>query len=170
MRVYFDNCIVSGEIRSDLAASEQNAVAELRRREQAGQISILTSRESVREQERTENPDTKRMLIEGTAANPMVPRDHDLMGAQLCPDRSGSYISNRTITDIVDPVLFKAFTALGLRSADARHLMYAEANECERFVTTDPNFFDARAKLESHCKHARIRTPADSSRNCHDRR
>jgi hypothetical protein len=162
MRVYFDNCIVSGEIRGDLApASEQNAVAELRRRELAGQISIHTSRESVREQERTRNPNTKRLLIEGTAAYPMVPRDHDLMGAQLCPDRSGSYISNRTITDIVDPGLFTAFRVLGLSQADARHLMYAEANECERFVTTDPNFFDVRSKLESHCKHARIRTPAE---------
>jgi hypothetical protein len=64
MRVYFDNCIVSGEIRRDLASAfEQSAVAELRRRELAGEISILTSRESDREQERTKNPDTKRSTI-----------------------------------------------------------------------------------------------------------
>ena len=61
MRVYFDNCIVSGEIRGDLApASEQSAMVELRQRERAGQISILTSVESVREQERTMDPDTKK--------------------------------------------------------------------------------------------------------------
>ena len=162
MRVYFDNCIVSGEIRGDLAsASEQRAVTELRRREIAGDISILTSRESVREQERTKDPDTRRKLIEGTAGYPKVPRDHEIMGAQLCPDRNGSFISNRAFTDIVDPVLFAAFTGLGLKPADARHLMYAEANKCERFVTTDPNFLLVRDKLESHCSHARIRTPSD---------
>ena len=54
MHVYFDNCIVSGEIRGDLASAvEQDAVAELRGLEEDGRITILTSRESVREQERT---------------------------------------------------------------------------------------------------------------------
>ena len=162
MRVYFDNCIVSGEIRGDLAsASEQSAVAKLRRRELAGEISILTSRESDREQERTKNPDTKRKLIEGTVGFPKVPRDHELMGAQLTPDRNGSFISNRAFTDIVDPVLFEAFTRLELKPPDARHLMYAEANKCERFVTTDLDFFRVQAKLESHCTHARIRRPSE---------
>ena len=162
MRVYFDNCIVSGEIRGDLAsASEQSAVAELRQQELAGHISILTSRESVREQERTKDPVIKRMLIEGTAGYPKVPRDHELMGAQLFPDRNGSFTIHRAFTDIVDPVLFAAFTDLGLNPADARHLMYAEANKCERFITTDPNFLLVREKLESHCMHTRIRTPSD---------
>jgi hypothetical protein len=161
MRVYYDNCIVSGEIRGDLApASEQSAVVELRQREQAGQISILTSLESVREQERTKDPDTKRMLIEGTASYQKVSRDHGLMGAQLCPDRNGMFISNR-VTNIVDSVLFAAFTGLGLKQADATHLMYAETNKCERFITTDPHFSCIRDKLESHCMHARIRTPSE---------
>ena len=161
MRVYFDNCIVSGEIRGDLVASEQTAVAELRTLEIDGRIAILTSRESVREQEHTGDIDTRRKLLEGTAAYPKVSRDHELMGAQLCPDRNGGFVISPAFTDIVDPIRFAAFTTLGLKGADARHLMYAEANECQRFVTTDLDFFDVQDKLESHCIHARIRRPSE---------
>ena len=89
MRVYFDNCIVSGEIRGDLASAfEQDAVAKLRGLEEFGRIAILTSRESVREQERTKDTDTRRKLLDGTANYPKVSRDQELMGAQLCPDRN----------------------------------------------------------------------------------
>ncbi len=162
MRVYFDNCIVSGEIRGDLKpALEKDAVAELRGLEEDGRIAILTSQESVREQERTEDTDKRRKLLEGTARYPKVSRDHELMGAQFCPDRNGSFIINPAFTDIVDPVLFEAFRNSGLKPPDARHLMYAEANECQRFITTDPDFFDVRAALEAHCSHARIRRPSE---------
>ena len=162
MRVYFDNCIVSGDIRGDLASPvEQGAVAALRQRELSGQISILTSQESVREQERTKDAHTREMLLSATAKYPKVARDHDMMGAQLCPDSSGSYISNRAFTPIVDHALFTAFIGLGLKLADARHLMYAEANQCDWFVTTDPHFLLIRDKLESLCVHSRIRTPAE---------
>jgi len=44
--------------------------------------------------------------------------------------------------------------------ADAKHLMYAEANACDWFVTTDPHFLVIRTALERLCARAKIRTPA----------
>jgi hypothetical protein len=48
------------------------------------------------------------------------------------------------VTEYVDDGLFKSFTNAGLDDADARHLMYAVHNQCDRFVATDPGFFFTR--------------------------
>jgi hypothetical protein len=54
--------------------------------------------------------------------------------------RLGTVAVTPIITEIIDEGLFKSLTAAGLKDADARHLMYAARDECNRFVTTDPHF------------------------------
>jgi hypothetical protein len=63
--------------------------------------------------------------------------------------------------DIIDDALFKSLTAAGLKDADARHLMYAACNGCDRFVTVDPDFTDRKPQLEALCPDLKIVTPSE---------
>jgi hypothetical protein len=65
------------------------------------------------------------------------------------------------VSEIVDEALFKGLTTAGLKDADARHLMYAARNDCDRFVTTDPHFTSRRPELEALCQGLKIVTPSD---------
>jgi hypothetical protein len=48
--------------------------------------------------------------------------------------RLGTVAVTPIITEIIDEGLFKSLTAAGLKDADARHLMYAARNECNRYL------------------------------------
>jgi hypothetical protein len=66
------------------------------------------------------------------------------------------------VTEYVDADLFHSFTKLGLKDADARHLMYAVHNGCDRFATVDRNFLYARRpRLEVLCRGLKITTPVE---------
>ena len=39
--------------------------------------------------------------------------------------------------------------------------MYAVANDCDRFITTDPDFLTRRADLEARSGHLRILKPSE---------
>ncbi len=74
---------------------------------------------------------------------------------------NGGFISNPLVTDIIDEQLFARLKAAGLKDADARHLMYAAANGCDRFVTLDPDFLNGREVLQAHCQGLRIVRPSE---------
>jgi hypothetical protein len=66
------------------------------------------------------------------------------------------------VTEVVDDPLLAAFTTAGLKdAADARHLMYAVHNKCNRFVTTDPHFLTRRAKLTPLTRGLLIKKPSE---------
>ena|SRR6266849_2968117 len=68
------------------------------------------------------------------------------------------------LTEIVDEALFKSLTAAGLKVPDARHLMYAACNGCDRFVTLDLEHFinnGRRTQLEALCPGLKIVTPSE---------
>jgi hypothetical protein len=67
------------------------------------------------------------------------------------------------VSDIVDEALFSDLKKIGLRDADARHLMYASVNACVRFVTLDPDFLSRRAALEARCSNIKIVKPSELS-------
>ena len=68
----------------------------------------------------------------------------------------------RTSGDVfVDNELFNDLKSQGLDDSDARHLMYAACNECDRFVTLDPDFLNRRVSLEARCKGIRIVRPSE---------
>jgi hypothetical protein len=64
-------------------------------------------------------------------------------------------------TDIVDEALFADLKGIGLSDSDAKHLMYAFTNACDRFVTLDPDFLDRRASLDARCQSLRIVRPSE---------
>lgn len=161
MKAYLDNCIESGRIRTDLQPGEMAAVQSLLKAREESKIEIVTSRESWREQDRAKDPAVRAQLAEARGETPVVPNDHKLLGFHNQMDRLGTVAVSPIVTEVVDEALFKGLTAAGLKDADARHLMYAARNECDRFVTTDPHFTSRRSQLEALCQGLKIVTPSD---------
>jgi predicted nucleic acid-binding protein len=161
VKAYFDTCIQSGRLRADLKPAEMSAVRALEKADRKGTIEIVTSRETHREQERTNDPMLRAQLVQSHGNTPVVPKDHTLLGIHNQMDRFGTVSTTPIITEIVDDAVFKNLTAAGLKNADARHLMYAAHNECDRFVTTDPGFTDRRPQLEKLCPGLKIVTPSE---------
>jgi hypothetical protein len=73
----------------------------------------------------------------------------------------GTIAANPIVSDVVDEALFNDLKTLGLRAPDARHLMYAAANDCDRFVTLDGHFLDRRSLLEARCPSIRVVRPSE---------
>jgi hypothetical protein len=140
-----------------------NAVRVLENAEREGEIKIVTSRETHREHERTNDPTLRSQLVQPQDDTPVVPKDHTLLGIHNQMDHLGTGCVTPMLTEIVDGPLFDSLIAAGLKKADARHLMYAAHpdNACDWFVTTDPDFTDRRAQLENLCPGLRIVTPSE---------
>jgi hypothetical protein len=80
MKVYLDNNVVSGRVRSDLAADELTAVRTIERAWANGQVEVVTSRETEREQNRTKNEQIRSALEQDRPNVPLVSEDHRLLG------------------------------------------------------------------------------------------
>lgn len=162
IKAYFDNCIESGRVASDLQPpTEMAAVLSLLKARDEGKIEIVTSRESWREQDRTKDLTLRAQLAESRGATPVVSNDYKLLGFHNQMGRLGTVAVTPFITEIIDEGLFKSLIAAGLKNADARHLMYAARNDCDRFVTTDPHFTSRLLQLESLCKGLKIVKPSE---------
>jgi predicted nucleic acid-binding protein len=162
LRVYLDNVAASGRVTGDLAPeTEMEALRLIERAHQARLVKMVTSRESWREQDRTRDPQRRAMLEAARDELSAVAIDHAPLGFNHLMDRCGTIAASPIITDIVDESLFRDLTNLGLAHSDAKHLMYAVKNACDRFVTLDPDFLDRRAALEARCAPLRIVTPVE---------
>ena len=161
LKVYLDNVIYSGIVRWDLSEPENAAVRQLIEAPFRNMITIWTSRESWQEQDRAKDDDVRRKLRENRENIPVVPYDRGLLGACLTPDLRGSFIINPAQTEIIDQRLLDDLMDVGLKIADARHLMYATCNGCDRFLTTDHHFLDRISALETRCATIRILKPSD---------
>lgn len=162
MKVYLDNVIVSALVRDDLASSdEQRALKLLQEHLTFGKLEIVTSRESWREQDRTRCEKTREELRSSRDKTPVVSEDHKLLGFNSVDLGYRGFISSPLITDIVDEAMFAELRAVGLKSGDARHLMYALHNDCVRFVTTDPDFLSRRTEIEAAYPQIRIMKPSE---------
>jgi hypothetical protein len=161
MRVYLDNVAASGRVIGDLAHSEMEALREIDEAHSAGLIKRVTSRESWREQDRTRDP-VKRAKLEAARTDvSVVATDHVMLGLS---DLDAPHVTpgvTPVVTDIVDEALFADLKSIGLKEADARHLMYAVTNACVRFVTLDPDFTERRTPLEARCPSLRIVKPSE---------
>jgi hypothetical protein len=137
------------------------AVRSLLKASEEGKIEIVTSRETWREQDRTKDATVRAQLAASRGATPVVPNDHKLLGIHNQMGPRGTVAVTPMLTEIIDEGLFKSLTAAGLKDADARHLMYAARNGCDRFVTTDPHFISRLPQLESLCQGLTIVTPSE---------
>src|SRR5882724_4650 len=151
MKVYFDNVIVSGRVRRDLEPTEMAAVDKIAAAEQDGRLTTITSRESWREQDRTQDQVVRSQLQKNRPDVPVVTDDHKVLGFHFQQDQFGGFVSYPLLTEIVDEGLFDNLKKEGLKDADARHLMYAICNDCDRFITTDPHFLDRKSGLKPFC-------------------
>jgi predicted nucleic acid-binding protein len=159
MKVYLDNVIVCGRVRSDLELGEMTAVHEIEAAYKAGKLEIVTSREA--EQDRTRDKNVRLELERDRPNVPVVSDDHRLLGIQYQGDHLGGFVNCPILTDVVDDDLLTAFKTAGLKDADARHLMYAVHNGCNRFVTTDPDFLNRRSQLAPLSRGLLIQKPSE---------
>lgn len=131
MRVYLDNVAASGRVLGDLAPpAEMEALRAIEEAHRAGFIKRVTSRESWREQERTNDPDKRSKLEAARGEVSVVATDHVVLGFGTVTNTHRSRVVAPLVSDIVDEALFRDLKTLGLRDADARHLMYASINAC----------------------------------------
>jgi predicted nucleic acid-binding protein len=161
MKVYLDNVIVSGLTRSDLQPLEMGAVGCLCQEAAKGMLTILTSRESWREQERTNDPAVRKVLKDSRGDIRVIQDDHRVLGFSNQSDQYGGFIAYPLISDIVDEALFADLKKGGLKDPDARHLMYVICDHCDIFATLDPDFIGRRKDLESMCRGLRILKPSE---------
>ena len=140
---------------------QMTAVQLLMKAADKGKLKIVTSEETNREQSRV--PVAHRAkLVEARTDVPLVRENEKLLGFHSQMDRLGTVSVSPFLTEYVDADLFNSFTNLGLKEADARHLMYAVHNGCDRFVTVDGDFLhDRRPQLQSLCRGLKITTPVE---------
>jgi hypothetical protein len=164
MKAYLDNNIVSGMVRGDLVEpTEMTAVRQIEAAAQRDQLSVVTSRETGREQDRTRDAGVRAQLQQERGKVELVREDHLMLGARAQYDSRGNWYANCPIlTEMVDDQLFAALKTAGLKDdADARHFMYAVHNGCDRFVTTDRHFLERRTKLQALGRGILIQNPSD---------
>jgi predicted nucleic acid-binding protein len=163
MKVYLDNVIVSGKVRGDLQPPEEMAaVHSLVKADEKGQIEIYTSRWSWAEQERTRDDLVKVKLRESRGEIEVVADDHRLLGFWNQEDRLGTVSVNPMLTEIVDERLLSDLKKAGISDGDARHLMYAIHNNCDRFVTLDTSdLLPKRLDVAQLCRGTKIVTPSE---------
>jgi hypothetical protein len=162
MNAYLDNNIASGIVRDDLGDTEMIAVRRIQAADERGQLKIVTSSETGREQDRTSDPAVRAQLQQKRDKLELVTEDHLMLGNRALYDNRGMFYGNSPIlTEMVNPALFASFKNAGLKDADARHLMYAVHNKCDRFITTDPDFINRRTQLEALGGSIRIQKPSE---------
>ncbi len=161
MKVYLDTVICSGLARHDLRPREQmSATLALVAAGARGEVNLVTSVESWREQEKTKDPELRATLTASREDVPPVRQDHTVLGFACCSDHLGGFVTNPLVSDLVDETLFAKLTTLGVPDADARHVMYAVHNRCCRFVTLDTrDLLPMRSRIEAICTELRIVTP-----------
>jgi predicted nucleic acid-binding protein len=158
MEAYLDNCVVSGMVRGDLPTAEMAVIPVLKLAVDNGRLRLVTSRESEREQDQATDPNVRAMLKQARPEVPLVAENEKLLGFNI-QDEPFTFISSAMVTEYVDADLYEKFKKAGLRDGDARHLMYAVHNKCDRFVTTDPDFLLRRSQLATLCPATKIVTP-----------
>lgn len=169
LRVYYDNVIASGLVTGDIKPDEEMAaLREIEIAHAAGFIKRVTSRESWREQERTRDAARRSQLEDARDQVSVVQADHRVVDFENLDDPSGTIATNPIVSDIVDQHLFADLKAIGLEDSDARHFMYAAANNCHRFVTLDPHFLNRRLELEKRCPFLRVVKPSELAEELRD--
>jgi predicted nucleic acid-binding protein len=163
MKVYLDNVIVSGKVRGDLPPEEMAAVHALAKADEKGRIEIYTSRWSWAEQDRTRDCSVRVKLNESRGEIELVGDDHRVLGFWNQEDpRFGTVSTNPMVTEIVDERLFSDLKKAGISDGDARHLMYAIHNKCDRFVTLDTrDLLPKRSDVAPLCRGTKIVRPSE---------
>ena len=163
LKIYFENTVISAITRRDYDKAEQDAIDQLIDWARANCVVIGTSCQSPREMERAPS-EYQAKLKTGLSEPDLAKDDHKVLGFHMQMDQLGGWISSPLVTDIIDEPLYSDLLAAGLKSDDAKHLMYAVHNGYQRFVTLDRDFLKRRVELEKHCPSIRILSPSECLR------
>jgi hypothetical protein len=164
-RVYLDNVITCGWILKDLKAQEEmEAVDRLYVLHDAGIVKLVTSKMSRIEQARTADAQKLAALAASADLVSVVQNDGRLLGFANLDYGTRGFISYPLMDDIVDPTLFEQLTkTAGLKDADAKHVMYAVANDSHHFVTLDTrDLLPKRSAIELICPQLKVMTPTEA--------
>jgi hypothetical protein len=164
-RVYLDNVIISGWVLKDLKPHEEmEAVERLYALHDARIIKRVTSKISGIEQARTTDVQKRAVLAASVDLVSVVQNDHRLLGFANLDYGARGFISYPLIDDIVEPALFEQLTkSAGLKDADAKHVMYAVANDCDYFVTLDTrDLLPRRSAIQSLCPQLKVMRPTEA--------
>ncbi len=161
MNAYLDTVICSGLERGDLRPqAEMEAARTLKAAFERGELSLVTSVEAWREQEKTSDPDQRAILAKRRQAVPRVAQDHTVLGFAQSADSLGGQLSYPLVTDVVDAPLLESLRDAGLAERDAMHVMYAVHNKCCRFVTLDEkDILPMASQVEAICTGLKIVRP-----------
>jgi hypothetical protein len=111
MKIYLDNCIVSGMSRSDLEPTEMEAVRQLEAADERGKSETVTSRETWREQDRTRDTVVRSQLERDRQNIQLVRHDHLMLATRAVYDNQGNLCGNAPmLTEIVDKELLSYLT------------------------------------------------------------
>jgi predicted nucleic acid-binding protein len=164
MKAYLDNVIVSGMVRGDLQPPEEMAaVGALAKADEKRQIEIYTSRWTWAEQDRTGDEFVRVKFKEFRGKIEIVADDHRVLGFWNDEDpRFGTVSTNPMVTEFVDERLFSDLKKAGISDGDAKHLMYAIHNKCDRFVTLDTyDLLPMRSDVAPLCRGTKIVRPSE---------
>jgi predicted nucleic acid-binding protein len=161
MKAYLDTVIVSGLVRCDLRQHEMAASRELVERADRGELELVTSRLTWREQDRAKLVDVRDALKQARGDVAVVPEDSRILGFNY-QDEPYTFIASPMLTNIVDEALFAALRGATLAEADAEHVMLAVHNGCDRFVTTDDkDLLPKRDAAHPYCRGLLIVWPTE---------
>jgi predicted nucleic acid-binding protein len=163
LKVYLETSVISALERRDQPDVEMTALYSLVQLAKEGTLTLVTSRESIREIGRTPIATTKAALMKHYVAIEELKDDHVLLSIGNYSDRWTS-ISWPIISDIVDQAVFAKLGEIELTGSDQKHLMYAIHNKCDVFLTFDRYDFikgGRRAEIEASFPSIKIRTPGE---------
>jgi len=166
-KAYLDNMIDSARTEQDLVPIEMEATKKLLEAEADGKLKLLASGLNSDEQAKTKD-EAKRLRLAQAERLPRVEKETELLGMNISYQLGGA-INSPIMNSIIDPVLMDTFHAPGsadkantpLAKLDAQHLMYAVANGCDWFVTTDPIILNNKVTLEKSCRGLLIVRPSE---------
>ncbi len=160
VKIYFDNDVASAISKRDLNEEELNAIDQLFNWMRSGKIVIGTSRQSLREMSRAPSQ-YQAELKTGISGLEVAENDHKVLGFHMQTNQRGGCISNPFVTDVIDKKLYSALLNEGLKTDDARHLMYAVHNGYKRFLTCDNGILSRRINLEKLYSSTQIQKPSE---------
>ena len=162
-RVYLETSVVTAMVKRDQSAEEMTALDWILENAQQHNLTLVTSRESIREIERTSDEQTRETLKSVYSRVKVVEDDHIVLGSSTYADQ-WTCITTPLVSDVVAKDVFDKLGTIRLKGSDQKHLMYAIHNKCDVFLTFDRNDFinrDRRAQIESSYTSIKVRTPKE---------
>jgi hypothetical protein len=113
---------------------EMDADRKIVRLHKEGKLKLVTTAMTRREQERTTDPDKREKLIAEGRLSVVHPASDVIDFEYVFMPNNRGMIANPIVTDIVHRPVCDKLREVGLKDADAMHVMYAINSKCDVFL------------------------------------